>query len=224
MKRIAILAVAAMATFGIGCNSDRRTSSADTAVGTTGRATDVSRGDRDFVNDLTIANMAEIELGRMATEKAASAEVKRFGQMMVDDHTAAGDKLKPIATKHSIPMPAELDEKHRDLRDKLAKLSGAEFDREYMKAMVSGHEDVADKLESRIDKERLTEYKTKNANPVTGRKTTEEIKVDTVMPEKSDDLVTMSINQWAADSYPVVWGHLQRAKALDETIRKSTTN
>lgn len=222
MKRIAILAVAAVATFGTACNTDRRANTADQPpVGTSGTA-DVSRGDRDFVNDLTIANMAEIELGKMAAEKATNAEVKRFGQMMADDHTAAGGKLKPIATKHSIPMPAELDDKHRDLRDRLAKLSGAEFDREYIKAMVDGHEDVADKLESRIDKERLTEYKTRNANPATGRKTTEEIKVDTVMPEKSDDLVTMSINQWAADSYPVVWMHLQKAKALDETLRKTT--
>jgi len=226
MKRIAILAVAAVTTFGIACNSDKRTSTADApAVGTSGRnATDVSRGDRDFVNDLTIANMAEIELGRMAAEKAANAEVKRFGQMMADDHTAAGNKLKPIATQHSIPMPTELDDNHRELRDKLAKLSGAEFDREYMKAMVDGHEDVADKLESRIDKKRLAEYKAQYADGTTGRKEKEEIKVDAVLPEQSDDRVTMSVNQWAAETYPAVWAHLQKAKALNETVRKSTTN
>ncbi len=161
MKRIAILAVAAVTTFGIGCNTDRRANTADNpAVGTAGRM-DVSRADRDFVGDLTITNMAEIELGRMAAERAANAEVKRFGQTMVDDHTAAGNKLKPIATEHSIPMPADLDDKHRDLRERLSKLQGAEFDREYMKAMVDGHEDVLAKLESRIDKERLAEYKAK---------------------------------------------------------------
>jgi predicted outer membrane protein len=224
MKRIAILAVAAVTTFGIGCNTDRRANTADNpAVGTSGR-TDVSRGDRDFVSDLTIAGMAEIELGRMAAERAANADVKQFAQMMVDDHTAAGNKLKPIATAHSIPMPADLDDKHRDLRERLSKLQGAEFDREYMKAMVSGHEDVVDKLESRIDKERLADYKSKYENRDTGRKTEEKIKVDAVVPEKSDDRVTMSINQWAADSYPVVYGHLQKAKALDASIRKSTTN
>jgi putative membrane protein len=224
MKRIAILAVAAVTTFGIGCNTDRRANTADNpAVGTAGR-TDVSRGDRDFVNDLTIANMAEIELGRMAAERAANAEVKRFGQMMVDDHTAAGNKLKPIATAHSIPMPTELDDKHRDLRERLSKLQGAEFDREYMKAMVDGHEAVVDKLESRIDKERLAEYKAKYENRDTGRKTSEDIKVDAVVPEKSDDRVTNSINQWAAESYPGVYGHLQKAKALNDVVRNATTN
>jgi predicted outer membrane protein len=223
MKHIAILAVAAVTTFGIGC-TDRRANTADNpAVGTAGR-TDVSRGDLDFVNDLTIANMAEIELGRMASERAANADVKRFGQMMVDDHTAAGTKLKPIATEHNIPMPTALDDKHRDLRERLAKLQGAEFDREYMKAMISGHEDVVDKLESRIDKERLADYKAKYENRDTGRTTEEKIKVDALVPEKSDDRVTISINQWAADSYPVVYSHLQKAKALDAAVRKSTTN
>jgi predicted outer membrane protein len=180
--------------------------------------------DRDFVNDLTIANMTEIELGRMAAERAANAEVKRFGQMMVDDHTAAGNKLKPIATEHKIAMPTELDDKHRDLRERLSKMQGAEFDREYMKAMVDGHEDVVNKLESRIDKERLAEYKAKYENRDTGRKTSEDIKVDAVVPDKSDDRVTISINQWAADSYPRVFGHLQKAKAFNYVVRKATTN
>jgi putative membrane protein len=222
MKRIAILAVAAMTTFGIACNTDRRNTANDGAVGTSGGA-DVSRGDRDFVNDVAIANMAEIELGKLAAGRAVNAEVKRFGQMMVDDHTAAGTKLKTVATSHNIPLPTEIDDKHRDLRERLSKLQGAEFDREYMKAMVDGHEDVIDKLESRIDKERLAEYKAKYATPG-GRKTDEEIKVDAVMPENSDDRVTMAVNQFAADAYPVVFAHMQKAKTLDETVRKNTTN
>jgi hypothetical protein len=143
---------------------------------------------------------------------------------MVDDHTAAGNKLNPIATEHKIAMPTELDDKHRDLRERLSKMQGSEFDREYMKAMVDGHEDVVNKLESRIDKERLAEYKAKYENRDTGRKTSEDIKVDAVVPEKSDDRVTISINQWAADSYPRVFGHLQKAKALNDVVRKTTTN
>ena len=221
MKGIAIIAVAAMTTFGIACNTDRRDADSG-AVGTSGAA-DVSRGDRDFVHDLAIANMAEIELGKLAAGRAVNAEVKSFGQMMVEDHTAANTKLKAIASQHNIPMPNELDDKHRDLRERLSKLQGAEFDREFMKAMADGHEDVADKLESRIDKERLAEYKAKYAAPG-GRKAEEEVKVETVVPEKSDDRVTTSVNQWAADSYPIVYAHLQKAKALDETVRKNTTN
>ena len=221
MKRIAIFAVAAMTTFGIACNTDRRNTADKGAVGTSG-STDVSRGDRDFVHDVAIANMAEIELGKLAAGRAVNEEVKRFGQMMVDDHRAAAGKLKTIATTHNIPLPTDIDDKHRDLRERLSKLQGAEFDREYMKAMVDGHEGVVDKLESRIDKERLAEYKSKYATP--GGRTAEEIKVDAVLPEKSDDRVTIAVNQFAADAYPAVYSHLQKAKALDETLRKNTTN
>jgi len=220
MKRTVIIAVAAMTTFGIACNTERRNTADNSAVGTSG-TTDVSRGDRDLVHDIAIANMAEIELGRLAANRGVNTEVKRFGQMIVDDHTAANNKLKAIAEQHNIPMPADVDDSHRDLRERLSKLEGAEFDREFTKAMVDGHEDVADKLESRIDKERLAEYKAKYSAPG-GRTSEEQVKVDTVLPEKSDDRVTMGINQWAAETYPIVFAHLQQAKSLDEAVRKTT--
>jgi len=65
-----------------------------------------------------------------------------------------------VASQYSISVPTELDDKHRDLRDKLAKLQSADFDREYMDAMVDGHKDVLDKVGSRVDKANLAEWKT----------------------------------------------------------------
>ena len=156
----------------------------------------------------------------MASEKGASPDVKKFGKMMVDDHTAAGDRLKAIATQHNVEWPAGLDDKHRDLRDKLAKLSGAEFDREYMSAMVEGHEAVANKLESRIDKDTLSKWKTESTDRVAGQKAKVEGKAIAVMPERSDNPITMAINQWAADAYPTVQAHLSTAKELDKGLSK----
>jgi putative membrane protein len=99
--------------------------------------------DNAFVMKAAGANMAEVELGKMATEKAMRDEVKKFGQMMVDDHTKAGDELKTIATQKNITWPTELDREHKALQSKLSGLSGAEFDRAYMQAMVDGHKKVA---------------------------------------------------------------------------------
>ena len=62
-----------------------------------------------------------------------------------------------------------------------------------MAAMVSGHEDVANKLESRLDRQKL--------------------------PEKSDNVVTMALNGWAAEAYPVVQGHLESAKTSEKTLK-----
>ena len=199
MKRMGFLAIALATVVAVGCDRShndvaRTTTASDpAAVGTSGAAK-VSSGDKDFVNDLSIAGMAEVELGRMATERAANPEVKKFGQMMVDDHTAAGNKLTAIATQYNIPVAAALDEKHADLRDKLAKLQGAEFDREYVAAMAEGHETVAGKLESRIDKTDLGKWKTEAAD-MSGKKTVERAKATAIRPEKSDDIVTMSLNE-----------------------------
>ena len=173
MKRMGFLSIALATVVAVGCDATNRRDAGDpAAVGTAGEAdrNKVSSGDKDFVNELGIAGMAEVELGKMAAERSTNAEVKKFGQMMVDDHTAAGDKLKTVASQHNIPVPTALDDEHRDLRDKLAKLQGPEFNREYMSAMVDGHETVVDKLESRIDKADLAKWKTKTSDQMTGKK------------------------------------------------------
>jgi putative membrane protein len=231
MRRIGLLPLAFAAIVAVGCDSNRTdtttaTTSDPAAVGTAGEAdrNKPGMGDKDFVNDAAIAGMAEVELGRMASEKGASAEVKKFGKMMVDDHTAAGDKLKAIATQHNVEWPTALDDKHRDLRDKLARLSGAEFDREYMSAMVNGHEAVANKLESRIDKDTLSKWKTETTDRVAGQKAKVEGQAISVMPERSDNPITMAINQWAAEGYPRVQAHLSTAKELDKGLSKRMTN
>jgi len=56
-------------------------------------------GDQDFLKKAVIANLAEIELGRLATQKAQNPEVKQFAQMMVDGHTKALDELKQLAQR-----------------------------------------------------------------------------------------------------------------------------
>jgi putative membrane protein len=71
--------------------------------------------------------------------------VKQFGQKMVDDHGKANEKLKQLAASKGVELPADIDRSARREHDKLSKLSGADFDREYMKHMVSDHKkDVKD--------------------------------------------------------------------------------
>ena len=99
--------------------------------------------DQTFASEAAIAGMAEVELGKMAMQQGSNAKVKSFGQQMVTDHTKAGDELKSIAKSKGMMLPTALDLPHQATRDKLAKLSGAEFDRAYMDAMVTGHQTVA---------------------------------------------------------------------------------
>ena len=61
--------------------------------------------------------------------------------------------------------------------------------------------------------------------PRTGGPTVEEHgHTVTILPEKSDNPVTQSINQWAADTYPAATMHLDRAKALKDSLKKRSTD
>jgi putative membrane protein len=96
--------------------------------------------DQAFVTEALKAGMAEVEHGKLASQKATNAKVKAFGQQMVTDHTKAGDELKTIASAKQITPPTSMDPKHQTAHDKLMKLSGAEFDRAYMADMVTDHQ------------------------------------------------------------------------------------
>jgi putative membrane protein len=101
--------------------------------------------DRAFVMAAARGGLAEVELGKLAVDKGASSDVKAFGQRMVDDHSKANDQLRQVVASKSVTLPSDLDRKARSTYDRLAKLSGAEFDRAYVKLMVRDHvEDVAD--------------------------------------------------------------------------------
>lgn len=95
--------------------------------------------DKKFVLLAGAGGMLEVELGRLAAEKAASDAVKQFGQRMVDDHSKVNDELKVLADEKGIVLTQQLGETDRAMRDKLAQMSGAEFDRAYMSHMVKDH-------------------------------------------------------------------------------------
>lgn len=101
--------------------------------------------DRQFAIDAARGGMEEVELGKLATQKGQNPDVKRFGQRMVADHTKANAELKQVAASKGIELPATVSETQKQDIEKLSKLSGAEFDRQYMAMMVDDHDkDVAD--------------------------------------------------------------------------------
>jgi len=234
MKRTGLgVAVAAVIIVMGGCSNTERTKTRESeppsergaGVGTGGAGANLSDG--EFVHDVASKNMAEIDLSRMALDKSASPEVKAFAQMMIQDHGAAEDKLKNVVLGHAIDWPAQLDDKHRETAADLAKKQGPDFDRDYAKAMVEVHQDLAAKLESRLDVKSLAEWKTAAAGRTQG-KTLPEPKVEMVdvkvRPNTSDNEITMKLNQWAADTYPVAQKHLDTARTLENATKKRSTD
>ncbi|HEX2458920.1 MAG TPA: DUF4142 domain-containing protein [Vicinamibacterales bacterium] len=149
---------------------------------------------QEFVNRMSVAGLAEVELGKLASERTMDADVKAFAQMMVRDHSRANDELSKIASQLNLQVPTELDPMHRELAERLSKVKGAEFDREYMAAMVKGHEDVAGLLRSFTSSDR----------PIgtSGRARGEQ-----------------SLMEWAMKMMPTVERHLERARQIQQRLK-----
>ena len=111
--------------------------------------------DQRFVMNTARVGIAEVELGKLASEKATNPDVKSFAQRMVTDHSKANDELKALAQKQGITLPTEMDAKHKALRDRLMKMSGEAFDHAYIVAMVNGHREAvaAFRTEARTGKD-----------------------------------------------------------------------
>jgi putative membrane protein len=102
--------------------------------------TKLSESDREFIEKAGQGGLLEVRLGQLAQQRTASPEVKRFAQRMVDDHSAINKRLGELAHRKDALVPQELAQKHREDVDKLSKKTGAEFDRDYMSAMVDDHQ------------------------------------------------------------------------------------
>lgn len=93
----------------------------------------------DFMVKAASGGMMEVELGKMAQDKAQNQRVKDFGAMMVKDHTAANTEMKTLADGKSVVLPSSLGEDHQKHVNDLNEKTGAEFDKAYMSMMVDDH-------------------------------------------------------------------------------------
>ena len=185
------------------------------------------KSDGDFVRDVAIKNMAERELSRMALDDATNLDIKSFAQRMIDDHGAAGHNAEErrVGTADRMARPATPSTGRPP--DDLAKKQCVSFDRDYVKAMVEGHQDLAAKLESRLDVQSLADWKTAAAGRADSKALPESnnaMRDVQVRPDKSENEITMKINQGAADKYPVAQKHLDTARTLENATKKRLTN
>jgi putative membrane protein len=96
--------------------------------------------DQQFISDAAKGNRAEVQLGKMVASKTSDPSVKRFAQMMVDDHTKALNQLQQVASAKNITLPDGVPDDAKDLQDKLTNESGKQLDKDYMDGMVQDHQ------------------------------------------------------------------------------------
>ena len=139
----------AAATSGTGLSAGTgKSADANSVTSTSGTASTapLAPSDQQFVTKAAEGGMFEVEIGKLAADKAADANVKSFAQMLVDDHSAANDKLRQIASGHNVALPASISDDQKKELDQLSKLSGAQFDKQFVKmvGIKDHHHDIAE--------------------------------------------------------------------------------
>ena len=96
--------------------------------------------DQEFLIWAVSCEVSEVQFAERAVKKAKNADVRKLAQTILDHHTRSRDALLDKAKAMKVGVVAGLEKHHREAFDRLGKLEGEAFDREYARYLVEGHE------------------------------------------------------------------------------------
>lgn len=108
------------------------------------------KDDSEYLVDIAEVNLAEIEIGKLAQQKSTNPEVKKFGKMLVDEHTKSAGEVSALAKSKNFTLPTSLTEDGQEEYKKLNEKSGLDFDKKFADMMIDGHEKAIEELQKAI--------------------------------------------------------------------------
>lgn len=105
------------------------------------------KDDSEYLVDIAEVNLAEIEIGKLAQQKSTNPEVKKFGKMLVDEHTKSAGEVSALAKSKNFTLPTSLTEDGQEEYKKLNEKSGLDFDKKFADMMIDGHEKAIEELQ-----------------------------------------------------------------------------
>lgn len=103
----------------------------------------VGRADRNFLEDSAKAGVEEVQISRIAVERATNPQVRDFAQMLVNEHEQLNSELSTLAGRKGVTLPAHDNDKLSKWTTKKAD----NFDEDYLEAMIDGHQKSVDRFE-----------------------------------------------------------------------------
>jgi len=126
-------------------NSMIKPSASSSMKGSSGTTEKASKADQKFLMEGMQGDMAEVQLGKLAQQKGQSEDVKQFGQMLEQDHSQHLQQAQQEAQQLGVTAPQQLDAKHKATYERMSKLTGAQFDKQFTKHEVADHKkDIAE--------------------------------------------------------------------------------
>jgi len=137
-----VKALATLAVLGFGLCLAGMSAAADDKDKDRDRRDNQRSGDQEFAQKASAAGLAEENLGNLAAQLSSTPAVRGYAQQIAQDHMRANRQLIQIANQRGLPLAQDMDKKHQELRARLVKAQGAEFDRMFMRHMVQDHEEA----------------------------------------------------------------------------------
>jgi putative membrane protein len=136
----------------LACNDTDDTTESTTNVSTTtNTATDADvtttstvvtdEKSSEFLKKVTNSGMAEIQLAKLAQQKATIDAVKNFAAMLERDHSAVNQQVKNLANQRNVALPAVISDDKQKMYNDMDKMTGKAFDKDYISMMVKAHND-----------------------------------------------------------------------------------
>ncbi len=100
----------------------------------------VAAADTTYIREALRGNLAEVDLGRIAEDRAEDADVKAFGERMVESHNSMNERWATLAKSNGMRWELGLDPETKQTADRLSDLDDDEFDQAYMTEMIQRHE------------------------------------------------------------------------------------
>jgi putative membrane protein len=126
------------------------------------------KDDSEFLVDIAEVNLAEIEIGKLAQTKSTNVEVKKFGKMLVDEHTKSASEVSALAKAKNFTLPTSLTEEGQEEYNKLNEKSGVDFDKKFADMMIDGHEKAIEKLKKASEDAKDEDVKVWASNNIAG--------------------------------------------------------
>ena len=99
-------------------NTSTTTNTATDANVTTTTTVVTDEKSSEFLKKVTNSGMAEIQLAKLAQQKATIDAVKNFAAMLERDHTAVNDQVKTLAGQRNVALPSTIsDDKQKMYTD-----------------------------------------------------------------------------------------------------------
>ena len=115
---------------------------------TVANETKMTPAEQTFVEKAAQGNQMEVDMAKLAQDKAQNSQVKDFAKQLETDHSNALDDLHRVANHASLDLDKNKEQAEKasnTMHDRMDKMTSAQFDRAWVRQMIEDHQkDIAD--------------------------------------------------------------------------------